>query len=187
MLAEPRQIHHEGVLELAIDLLLHGLEVLVLAALGEFAAENLLPVRAPFDLFHPLAGDEGAWPGGGGGLADPGGLQMGIIEGEGFVVVVDFRQVGVHEYLGEHAELAAEARGDFPASVAHPAALPLLLVLPVLGIADAGLGLDVVEPGVFDAVAAGPDVFAGDRAGMAADAFVEVENHCNLSADLHDR
>ena len=60
MLAQPRQIHHEGVFELAVDLLLHALEIVVLRALGEFAAEDLLPVRAPFDLLHALAGDQRA-------------------------------------------------------------------------------------------------------------------------------
>ena len=55
VLAQPRQVHHEGVFELAVDLLLHALEIAVLRALGELAAEDLLPVRAPFDLLHPLA------------------------------------------------------------------------------------------------------------------------------------
>ena len=52
VLAEPRQIHHEGVFELAVDVLLHGLEIIVLRALVEFATENFLPVRPPFDLLH---------------------------------------------------------------------------------------------------------------------------------------
>src|SRR5690606_4993761 len=30
VLAQPRQVHHEGILELAVDVLLHGLEVVVL-------------------------------------------------------------------------------------------------------------------------------------------------------------
>src|SRR5690606_17796510 len=68
---------------------------------------------------------------------------------------------------------------------AGPAAVPALLVFPVLGKADAGLGLDVVEPGVFDAVAAGPDVLAGNGAGVAPDAFIEVQHHADLSANLH--
>src|SRR5690606_18854455 len=68
---------------------------------------------------------------------------------------------------------------------ADPTAVPLLLVLPFLGITDAGLGLDVIEPGVFDAFAVGPHVLAGDRAGVAPDALVEVEHHADLSADSH--
>src|SRR6185295_15564901 len=58
MLADPRQRDHEGVLELAVDLLLDFGEVVVLRALGEFAAEDLLPVGAPLDLLHPLLGQD---------------------------------------------------------------------------------------------------------------------------------
>src|SRR5690606_13488806 len=67
----------------------------------------------------------------------------------------------------------------------HPAAVPLVLVLPLLGVADAGLGLHVVEPGVLGAGPAGPHVLAGDRAGVAADALVQVQHHADLGADLH--
>src|SRR6185312_13822034 len=38
VLAQPGQVHHEGVFELPVDVLLHGLEIVVLRALGEFAA-----------------------------------------------------------------------------------------------------------------------------------------------------
>ena len=69
VLAQPRQVHHEGVFELAVDLLLHALEVVVLRALGELAAQDLLPVRAPLDLLHALAGDQRARPRGREGLA----------------------------------------------------------------------------------------------------------------------
>src|SRR5581483_8472022 len=62
MLAQPRQIHHEGVLELAVDLLLHAFEIVVLRAFGKFGAEDLFPVRAPFDLLHALAGNQRARP-----------------------------------------------------------------------------------------------------------------------------
>src|SRR4029077_1911303 len=67
-----------------------------------------------------------------------------------------------------------------------PRPLPPFLFFPILGIADAGLGLDIVEPGIFHAFAAGPNVLAGDRAGVAADAFVEIQHHRNLRADFHD-
>src|SRR5207342_410356 len=60
MLAQPRQIHHEGVFELPVDVLLHAFEVYVLRALGEFSAENFLPVRTPLDLLHALAADQRA-------------------------------------------------------------------------------------------------------------------------------
>ena len=76
-------------------------------------------------------------------------------------------------------------RLDLAVLLATPAAVPALLVFPFLRIADAGLGLDVVEPGVFHAFAVGPNVLAGDRAGVAPDALVEVQHHRDLRADFH--
>ena len=110
--AQARQVHHEGVLEGAVDFLLHAFEITVLRAVGEFAAEDLLPVRPPFDLLHPLAGDQRARTGRRHDLALGRGLQMPVVEGEGLVVVVDFRQVRVGEDVGEDAPLAADARFD---------------------------------------------------------------------------
>jgi hypothetical protein len=45
------------------------------------------------------------------------------------------------------------------------------------GKANAGLGLHVVPPHVLGTLAVGPDVFAGDAAGVTANALIEVENH----------
>ena len=186
MLAQPRQVHHEGVFELPVDLLLHALEVDVGRALGELAAQDLLPVRAPFDLLHALAGDERARARRRKGLQLRRLLQVLVVEGEGLVVVVDLGQVGIGEDLGQHAPFAADLRLQLAVPLAHPAAVPAVLVLPVLGIADAGLGLDVVEPGVFHALAVGPNVLAGDRAGVTPDALVEVQHHGDLCADFHE-
>ena len=188
VLAQPRQVHHEGVLELAVDVLLHPFEILevpVLRALREFAAENLFPVRAPLDLFHALTGDQAARPSGRRRLHFRRRLQVVVVEGEGLVVVVDFRQVRVGEDFHQQLPLAALARHDGAVGTAHPAALPLVLVLPFLRVADAGLGFDVVEPGVFHAGPAGPHVLAGDRTGVAADALVEIEHHADLCAYFH--
>ena len=74
---------------------------------------------------------------------------------------------------------------ELAVALADPAAVPTVLVLPVLGVADAGLGLDVVEPGVFHALAVGPNVLAGDGAGVTPDALVEVQHHGDLRADFH--
>ena len=76
-------------------------------------------------------------------------------------------------------------RLDLAVLLAAPAAVPALLVLPLLGIADAGLGLDIVEPGVFHAFAVGPHVLAGDGTGVTPDALVEIQHHRDLSADFH--
>ena len=185
MLAQPRQIHHEGVFELAVDVLLDAFEIDVLRALGKLGAENLFPVRAPFDLFHALAGDQRTRASRRRCLQLWRRLQVLVVEREGLVVVVDFRQVRIGENVRQHAPLRADARLDLAVLLAPPAAVPAVLVFPVLRIADAGLGLDVVEPGVFHPFAIGPDILAGDRARVAPDALVEVQHHRDLSADFH--
>ena len=111
---------------------------------------------------------------------------MLVIEGERLVIVVDLGQIGVAEDLGENRQTPALLGDDLAIGLALPAAAPALLVLPILGIADAWLGLDIVEPGIFHALAGGPHILAGDRAGVAADAFVEVHHHRDLRTDLHE-
>src|SRR3970282_2607726 len=78
-----------------------------------------------------------------------------------------------------------ELQLQLPVLVALPAALVALLVLPERRVAGARLGLDVVPPHVLGALAVGPDVLAGERARVAADALVEVEHHRHLRADVH--
>src|SRR3546814_4547280 len=158
-------LHHEGLFELAVNLLLHALEVAVLAALGELGAEDLLPVRAPVDLLHALAADQRARARGRLVLAVRGLVQMLVVEVERLVAIVDLRQVGVGEDLGQHPPAPAGARHPLARAGAHPAAARLVLVFPFLGIVDARLGLEVVEPGVLHALARGPHVLAGYRTG----------------------
>src|SRR5918992_1595079 len=110
---------------------------------------------------------------------------MGVIVGKGLVVVVDLGQIGVHEQVHEPLGAAAGLELELAVVLDYPAAVPLALVLPVLGIADPGLGLDVVEPHVLHPDAVGPDVLAGHRTGMAADALVQVHDHGEIGADLH--
>jgi hypothetical protein len=185
MLAQPRQVHHEGVFVLAVNLLLNALEIVILAALGEFAAQDLFPVRTPFDLLHAFAGDFRARPRGGERLHFRRRFQMVVIKIERFVEIVDLGQIRIGEDIGENPPLAALLGLQFSGFGPGPAAVPAFLVFPVLGIADAGFGLDIVEPGVLDPFAAGPDVLAGHRTGVAADAFVEIEHHADLRADFH--
>src|SRR5690606_41057894 len=96
------------------------------------------------------------------------------------VVVFHIRKVRIDEVIGENPPAAALRGRDLAARRALPATLPFLLVLPLLRVADTGLGFDIVEPGVFNALARGPDILAGDRAGMAADTFIEVQHHRDL-------
>lgn len=74
---------------------------------------------------------------------------MLVIEGKGFVIVVNLRQVRVGEDFGEDRQASPLFGCDLAVLLSLPTTLPALLVLPVFGIADAGFGLDVVEPSVF--------------------------------------
>src|SRR5262249_44469823 len=112
-------------------------------------------------------------------------MEVLVLEVERLVIVVDLGHVGIGENFGKQGPLATEPGLDLAVVFPAPAAIPALLVLPVLRVADAGLGLHVVEPGVFNAFTRGPDVLTGNRASVAADAFVEIEYLADLRADLH--
>src|SRR5690554_288254 len=180
VLAQARQIHHEGVFILPINIGLHSVKVLVLAPLFKLGTEDLFPVGTPFDFLHALAGNHRARTGHRLVWYLGRGMQMLIIKIKRLVVVVDLRQVRVGKDVGQHAELAANARVNAAVSLAHPATFPLFLVFPLFRVADARLGFDVVKPGVFHAFTAGPDVFTGHRTGVTTDAFVQIQNHGNL-------
>ncbi len=106
---------------------------------------------------------------------------MQIVVGEGIditiaVVILHFRRVGIEEEIGQHVALVAIAKLQFIADPL-PAALPQVLVFPLLRITDAWLGLDIVPPHVFGALAVRPYILAGDRAGVAANALLQIESH----------
>ncbi|OIQ75920.1 hypothetical protein GALL_424050 [mine drainage metagenome] len=186
MLAQARQVHHEGVFKLAVDVFLDVIKVFVLAALGKFATQNFFPVRTPLYFFHARTRDQAARASGRHGLGFGRRLQVRVVKGKGLVVVVNLRQVRVGEDFHQQLPLGPLARFDLAIGQSLPAAVPLVLVFPLLGITDAGFGFDVVEPGVFHAGTAGPDIFAGHRAGVATNAFVQVEHHADLGANFHD-
>src|SRR5690606_38717409 len=185
VLAQARQVHHEGVLERRVHFLLHAFEQRIATARAELAAQVVFPVRAPVDLLHFLAGQHGHGARGRRRLAQLGLQQVFVVVRERLVVVVDGGQVGVGEQVGQDLQLATLARFELAGAVARPAAVPARLVFPFLRVADARLGLDVVEPRILDAGAAGPHVLAGHGAGMAADALVQVQHHTDLGTDLH--
>ena len=165
MLTQAWQIHHEGVFKLPDHLFLNLVkigQVGIFAAFGELAAQNLLPIWTPLDFFHAFAGDQAARSCRGRGLGLWRRLQMVIVKGEGLVVVVNLRHVRVRENAHQQLPFAALARLDAAVRLAAPSTLPLVLVFPFLGVTDARLGLDVVEPGVLHAGSTGPDVLAGD-------------------------
>ena len=180
MLAQARQIHHEGVFKLAVHLLLNLVEVTVAGALFKLAAEQLFPVGPPDDFIHPLTIDKRARTGGGQMFPLRRVVQVLIIKGKRLIIIVDLRYHRIGEDFGDDAHFAAQTRAYFAINVAHPAAFPHLLVFPVFWITDAWFGFDVVKPGVFHSFTSGPDVFTGDGTGVAADAFIKIENHADL-------
>ena len=111
--------------------------------------------------------------------------ERGVVVGPRLVVLADRGQLGVGEDRQQLLEPAAGLELQPAALVELPAALPLLLVLVGARVAEPGPGLDVVEPDVLRARAVGPRLLAGDRAGVAPDALVEVHHHRHLRHDLH--
>ena len=186
VLADPGQVEHERLLELELDLVL-GLapdpldDRVEVSHLGG-AREVVVPVGRPRDL-RVLAGDERLRAGHREVVA-----QRRLDEG---LVVVGPRLVVVAELgldrAGEDRQQALEASAgpELQATplVELPAALPLLLVLVAARVALPGSGLDVVEPDVLGPGPVGPRLLAGDRAGLAADALVEVHHHAHLGHD----
>jgi hypothetical protein len=185
VVANARQIHVERILELAVHFLLDVMHVLVFTALRVFTGQIVFPVRTPGDLLHALAGDLRQGTRGRRRLRQLGILQMGVVIGERLVVIVNFRHIRIGEYIQQFGSAAAGFQFKL-AVLQFPAAMPFFLIFPGLGIADAGLGFDVVEPSVFHPLAIGPHVFAGDRAGVATDAFVQIEDKGELCAYFHD-
>jgi hypothetical protein len=117
-----------------------------------------------------LARELGVRPGDGVEVAERGVDERLVVVGERLVVVVDRRQVGVGEDRQQLLDPAAGLEPQAALAVELPAAVPARLVGPLARIPLPGVGLDVV---------------AGDRAGVAADALVEVHDHRDLRLDLH--
>src|SRR6185295_8916826 len=97
----------------------------------------------------------------------------------------DRGQVGVGEDRQQLLDLAAGLEAQPPLAVELPAPLPAGLVGPLARVALAGVCLDVVEPDILGPRSVGPDLLAGHRAGVAADALVEVHDHRHLGHDAH--
>ena len=188
VLADPRQVEHEGGVEFQLHLLLRLAAHLFQHRIAELgmrrAPEIVVPVGGPLDL-HVLAGNQGL------GLrhrkivAGRGVDEVLVVVGPGLVVVVQLRLDRAGEDAEELGQPAAGLQLQLPAAVQFPAALPLLLVLVTARIPLPGTGLHVVEPDVFGARPVGPGLFAGDGAGVAADALVQCHHHCCLGHDAH--
>ncbi len=183
VLADPRQIEHERLLVLQAHLLVHLPQDRVAREVLGPAAQVVVPVRPPRHR-RRTAVDQGARRRGRDVVAERRADQVLVVVRPRLVVVVQRGQFGVGEQTGQTARPAAAARHE-TAVLELPAALPPLLVLVAARIALAGAGLHVVEPHVLGARPVGPGLFAGDRAGVAADALVEVHDHRDLRHDPH--
>ena len=185
VLADPRQEEHERLLVGQAHLLLRcrcrcgSLGARLLAA-----GEPLVPVGPPLDV-HRLAGELGVRARDRVAVAERRVDERLVVVGERLVVVVDRRQVGVGEDRQQLLDLAAGLQPQPALAVELPAAVPARLVGPLARIALARAGLDVVEPDVLGAGPVGPHLLAGHRAGVAADALVEVHHHRDLRLDVH--
>ena len=110
---------------------------------------------------------------------------MIVVERKGFVIVVNLGQIWIGENFHEQLPLAALPWLDAAVCFSNPSTVPLILVLPFLRIANARLGFNVIEPGVFHAGTTRPDVFAGHATGMTADALIKIKHHADLRANFH--
>ena len=186
VVADPGQVEERHPLQLEHRFLLGGrqvLEVRIVAGVIRGPAPIVVPVRPHLDVDR-LSGDQGNRSGRRLVVSRGRFDQVQVLVGERLVVVVDHRHVGVVEDVQQPLLLAGALQRN-PAADRLPAALVDVLVLPLGRIAGAGLGFHVVPPHVLGTLAIGPDVLAGDRAGVAADALVQVEHHRDLRANVH--
>ena len=65
-----------------------------------------------------------------------------------------------------------------------PASCPLLLIFPALRITDAGFDSTLLNQ-MYSVPGRCPNVFTSDGAGVTADAFVQIQDHADLSTNLH--
>ncbi len=112
-------------------------------------------------------------------------IEMVIVKGERLIIVVNLGQIRIAKDVGQDAPLAPLFGVQFATFAAFPAAIPFGLVFPVFGIANARFGFDVIEPSVFNAFAAGPNVFTGHRTSVTPDTFIKVQHHAYLCANFH--
>jgi glycosyltransferase involved in cell wall biosynthesis len=152
--AQPRQVHHESLFKLAVDLLLNVMEIVILRALRELAAQDFLPVRSPFDLPHALAGDLRDGAGGGSGFGFRGVVQIlnlgpdqDRLSERGFAV----RNWGVIDDMNKLAAIYAAAdifvMPSLEENLANVMLEAMACATPVLGFAAGGTP-DVIQDGV---------------------------------------
>ena len=184
VLADARQVEHEHLLELHLDPFGEAFEVGVGDGVLGRAGQVVLEVAAPSDGHVP------AGQGGDRVRARVRRAERSVDDGLVVVrpriaVVVDGGQVRVVEDRQQLAQPAARPQLQPALAVQRPAAVPVPLVLVSLRVPDAGFGLDVVEVDVLGAGPVRPYLLAGHRAGVAADALIEVHHHGDVGHHPH--
>lgn len=169
MLTETRQIKHENLFELQIDLVLQPLKIHITRAGGAHPGKIVFPVGSPFEPYG-LPRDQGFRSGRWLLLLLGAGDQLVIIIGPGLIVLVDTGQIRVVKYVQQFSRPTAGSETKLSSHL--PATFVKSLILPLLRIANPRLGLHIVEPDVFSTTPVGPDIFARNAAGMAAETFV---------------
>ena len=188
VLTNTRQVEHEGLLELELNLVLSLLANLLnqrvqVTVLGR-TSQVVVPVHTPLDL-GVLTGDEGDRLSSREVITQRSTGQVLVIVGPGLVVVV---QLGLNRGSEDREELLEAVTAlelQTTALVQHPAALPLLLILVTAGVTLTGTSLNVVEPDVLGTGSVRPCLLTGHGAGVAADALIERHHHSNLCHNAH--
>ena len=106
---------------------------------------------------------------------------MQVIVGEGIditfsVVISHLRRVGIVKEIGKHIGFTAITKFQFVA-ILYPASFPQILFFPLFRIAYTRLGFDIVPPHVFGSLPVCPDIFAGNRTGIATNTLFQIEGH----------
>jgi len=177
---EDQALHLEELLPLFVG---QRAEVVVVLRVDRRAAEVIVPVGAGFHV-HRLPGDHGDRARRRLVIAGGSIEEVLVVVRPRLVVVVEGGQGGVVEQVAQPPGTALQLQPQSVLPGLFPAAAVLLLVFPQRRIAGARLGLDVVPPHVLRALAVGPDVLTRDAARVAPDAFVEMEDHGELRADV---
>lgn len=179
---ETWKIKHEDLFKLEVNLVIQVFKIHITRAGGAHPGKIILPVGAPLQP-HGLAGNQGLWSGCRLMFFGRAGDQFAIIIGPGLVVLVDTRKIRVVKNLQQFSRPTAGAKTELSPHL--PTAFVKGLVLPLLRIANSRLGLDIVKPDVLGATPVGPDVLAGNAAGVAAETFVQIQDHGDLCFNLH--
>lgn len=157
-----------------------------MSALDWRPTEVIVPIRSGLNRVTVLASDHRNSTGRGLIIPLRSVEEVLVIVGPGFEIVINTREIGVIKDVRESPPLALKAKAALPrARVTLPPTTILLLVLLKGPVADTGLCLNVIPEDVLGALTICPDVLAGDRAGVATDALVKVEDHRKLGTDVH--